>query len=137
MGLLEVHFGPQARDELCEALRSAQKHVEAEFHDLADRDVIASINQAARRKVAVEIHIEGNRSRYGKQHASADRRDARAIATLRRELDPAVHGHPAGSIGAARPPRWTRARREGFAPVTASRPRSRPRPRAASSGRRP
>ena len=90
MERLSVSFGYAARDTLCAEFDLAKTSILAEFHDLADKDVIASINAAAQRQdVTVEVHVEARPSRYS--HApGAAQHDARALAALRGKLDDRV-----------------------------------------------
>ena len=90
MESLGVSFGFGARDVLCLAFDRAQSTIKAEFYDLSDRNVIASINAAAQRPVTVEIHVEAHPSRYNQKSGGLEK-DERAIARLQRQLDPRVH----------------------------------------------
>ena len=89
MPSLQVSFGSDARDTLCAAFEHAQRSIRAEFFDLSDRQVIKSINAASRRHLDVELHIEERPHRFRHTRDAAER-DAKAIAALRRALDPGV-----------------------------------------------
>ena len=62
MESLGVSFGFGARDVLCLAFDRAQSTIKAEFYDLSDRNVIASINAAAQRPVTVGLKKMSARS---------------------------------------------------------------------------
>src|SRR5215467_7527506 len=85
MSCLRVHIGSDARSALCEAFASATESIDAEFFSIGDRDVIASLNDAAQRGVHVRITLEGDTHRY---------RGPRAIepedAVIRGELDASI-----------------------------------------------
>lgn len=82
MSHLCVHIGSDARSALCEAFDHAQTSIDAEFYSIGDREVIARLNDAARRGVRVRVTLEGDTHRY---------RGPRAVepddATIRSGLD--------------------------------------------------
>jgi phosphatidylserine/phosphatidylglycerophosphate/cardiolipin synthase-like enzyme len=95
MEQLRVTFGCAARDALCAAFDAAHSSIDTGFYSLSDPDIIASLNAAAMRNVAVEVHIEGNPSRFGRKPDTGERagsgRSSPAIESLRHKFVNSVH----------------------------------------------
>ena len=94
MERLEVSFGSAARDTLCAAFDAAQVSIDAEFYSITDPKVIAALNAASQRNVAVNLHVEGNPSRFGRKPDTGERTDrsARPIAdSVRSKFSDSVH----------------------------------------------
>ena len=95
MELLQVALGCTARDALCAAFDAAQTRIDAEFYSISDPDVIAHLNAAAVRHVEVNIHVEGNPSRFGRKPDTGEKADtadaSSSLATLRNKFNDAVH----------------------------------------------
>jgi len=85
MSRLFVHIGSDARTALCEAFDRATTSIDAEFYSIDDRDVIASLNDAAQRGVHVRITLEGDTHRY-----SGPRAVEPEDAAIRGELDHSI-----------------------------------------------
>jgi len=95
MEQVQVAIGCAARDVLCAAFDAAQSHIDAEFYSISDPDVIAHLNAAAARHVDVNVHIEGNPSRFGHKPDTGEKADSvdasSSLATLRSKFNDAVH----------------------------------------------
>ena len=94
MEQIQVAFGCAARDALCAAFDAAQTRIDAEFYSISDPDVIARLNAAAARHVDVNVHVEGNPSRFGRKPDTGekpDSADASSLAALRSKFSDAVH----------------------------------------------
>lgn len=95
MADLQVSTGFGARDALCTAFDFARESISAEFNRLSDTTVIASLNAAAARGVAVDVQLEGMPDRYDRagRHGAADPAAAVSdpLATVRGRLSPLVH----------------------------------------------
>ncbi|MDQ6780053.1 MAG: phospholipase D-like domain-containing protein [Candidatus Eremiobacteraeota bacterium] len=95
MADLQVSTGFGARNALCSAFDSARESISAEFNRLSDTKVIASLNAAAVRGVAVDVQLEGMPDRYdrigrpGALGAGSEPDDP--LSTLRAQLSPLVH----------------------------------------------
>jgi len=90
MEQLRVAFGYAARDALCAAFDAARERIDLECYSLSDPAVIASLNAAAQRHVAVSVHVEAHPSRYGRKPDTGERPDAArpssAVDSLRRRF---------------------------------------------------
>ena len=82
MSRLSVHIGSDARSALCEAFDHARTSIDAEFYSIGDREVVARLNDAARRGVRVRVTLEGDTHRYRGQRAVEP-----VDAVIRGELD--------------------------------------------------
>ncbi len=95
MEQLQVTFGTAARAALCAAFDAARSSIDVESYSLSDPTVIASLNAAAARRVAVNVHVEAHPSRYGRTPDTGERADAvhrsSPVDSLRSRLDNAVH----------------------------------------------
>jgi len=95
MEQIQVAFGCAARDALCAAFDGAQTRIDAEFYSISDPDVIARLNAAAVRHVDVNVHVEGNPSRFGRKPDTGEKADSAdassSLATLRSKFSDAVH----------------------------------------------
>ena len=90
---LHVTIGAAARGALCDAFASARRSIDAQFYSLGDGDVIAGLNAAARRGVAVTIRLEGDAGRYDHVHAHepVDSHVRSAFSRYADLFDPRVH----------------------------------------------
>ena len=102
MSRLAVHIGSDARIALCEAFDHAQTSIDAEFYSIDDRDVIASLNGAAKRGVHVRVTLEGDTHRYRGPRAKEPHDDAirgdlsdSIDVVISRRPKPLVHGKAA------------------------------------------
>jgi phosphatidylserine/phosphatidylglycerophosphate/cardiolipin synthase-like enzyme len=90
MEQLRVAFGSAARDALCAAFDTARERVDLECYSLSDPAIIASLNAAAARHVAVSVHVEAHPSRYGRKPDTGERPDtvrpSSAVDSLRRRF---------------------------------------------------
>jgi phosphatidylserine/phosphatidylglycerophosphate/cardiolipin synthase-like enzyme len=95
MEQIQVTFGCAAREALCAAFDAAQTRIDAEFYSISDPDVIACLNAAAARHVDVNVHVEGNPSRFGRKPDTGEKPDksdaSSSLATLRSKFSDAVH----------------------------------------------
>ncbi len=91
MDQLQIAVGSAARAVLCNAFAHARSSIDAEFFSISDPSIIASLNDAAARKVHVRLHIEAHPDRYQKQSGEGSAADhiksGRSIAeSLRHEF---------------------------------------------------
>ncbi len=103
MDQLQIAVGSAARTVLCDAFAHARSSIDAEFFSISDPSIIASLNDAAARKVHVRLHVEAHPDRYQKRSGRAQAADhvksSKSIAeTLRREfasdVDIVLEDHP-------------------------------------------
>ena len=92
---ISIAVGCGARDVLCAAFDAARTRIDAEFYSISDPEVIAHLNAAAARHVDVNVHIEGNPSRFGRKPDTGEKPDSddtsSSIAALRGKFNDAVH----------------------------------------------
>lgn len=61
---LQVTLGAESRGVLCDAFAGARSSIEAQYYSIGDEAVVSELNAAARRGVAVTLHVEGDPGRY-------------------------------------------------------------------------
>ena len=64
MADLHVTLGAASRTVLSEAIAGARCAIDAQFFSIGDEAIVDALNSAARRGVAVTLHVEGDRGRY-------------------------------------------------------------------------
>jgi len=93
MSRLSVHIGSDARSALCEAFDHARTSIDAEFYSLGDSEVVARLNDAARRGVRVRVTLEGDTHRYRGPRA-VEPEDAVVRGELDDEIDVVISRRP-------------------------------------------
>ncbi|HET9343364.1 MAG TPA: phospholipase D-like domain-containing protein [Candidatus Eremiobacteraceae bacterium] len=93
MSRLSVHIGSDARAVLCEAFDSARTSIDAEFYSIGDSEVVARLNDAARRGVRVRVTLEGDTHRYRGPRA-VEPADAVIRGALDDEIDVVISRRP-------------------------------------------
>ncbi|HXW51230.1 MAG TPA: phosphatidylserine/phosphatidylglycerophosphate/cardiolipin synthase family protein [Candidatus Acidoferrales bacterium] len=81
---LQIAVGDGARTMLCDAFANAKSAIDAEYFSISDRDIVASLNDAAARGVHVRLHVEGHPDRYDKSASDAAKSERALRASLRR-----------------------------------------------------